>query len=459
MTRTRHHRTRLRRRPPRPTGRRVATAIAGMLPGILLACAPVDRAPEDGSADAAVPGATRAFVGATIIDGTGRAPIADGVLLVTDGRITDVGADTEVTIPPDADRIDVTGRYLIPGLINTHGHVGETVGLETGHYSRANVLRQLALYARYGVTTVVSLGGDGPEAIAVRDEEDATRLDRARLLVAGTVVTGDTPAAAVEMVDANAALGVDVIKIRVDDNLRTTEKMSPDVYGAVIERAHRLGLPLAAHLFYLDDAKRLVRAGADFVAHSVRDRPVDGELIGLLRDGAVCYTPTLTRELSTFVYESEPAFFADPFFLRDADPVVLAALRDPERQAAVRADPAARRYREALAVAQANLRTLSGAGVTIALGTDTGPPGRFQGYFEHLEADLMAASGLSPTEVLVAATSAAADCIGRDDLGALEAGRRADLVVLGGDPTADVANLHSIESVWIAGNRVPDAPR
>ena len=248
--------------------------------------------------------------------------------------------------------------------------------------------------------------------------------------------------------------GVDFIKIRVDDNLGTSAKMTPEVYAAVIEAAHGEGLSLAAHLFYLDDAKGLLRAGADFIAHSVRDADVDDALIQLLRETGVCYSPTLTREVSTFVYESEPEFFDDPFFLAHADAGVLDALRSPEQQQRYRDSPAAPRYKEALRIAQANLKTLADADIPIAFGTDSGPPARFQGYFEHMETELMAEAGLTPEQILRSATGVAAACVGLDDVGTIEPGKWADMVVLTADPLANIANLRTIESVWVAGNRV-----
>ncbi len=351
----------------------------------------------------------------------------------------------------------MAGRTIVPGFINAHGHVGGTGTADSGPALRAELRGELQRYARYGVTTVNSLGGDGPESVALRDEQDAGDLDRARLYVAGAVVVGDTPEAARDQVDANAARKVDFIKIRVDDNLGTTEKMPPEVFRAAIERAHELELPLAAHLFYLADAKELLRAGADLVAHSVRDQPADEELIGLLEERGVCYVPTLTREVSTFVYESEPAFFSDPFFLREDHSAVTRQLRDPERQQRIRESASAQRYKQALEVASENLKRLADGGVTIALGTDTGPFGRFQGYFEHMEMSLMAEAGLTPMQILTAATGDAARCLGFDEVGTIERGKWADFVVLTADPTADIANTRTIESVWIAGNRVPGA--
>jgi imidazolonepropionase-like amidohydrolase len=403
----------------------------------------------------------KAFVGGRLFDGTGRPAIDDAVLVVKDGRIMSVGSARDVRVPTGAERIDLAGRFLIPGLVNAHGHVGETRGLRSGPelYDRENALAHLRLYARYGVTTVASLGGDRDEGFRLRDEQDTSALDRARLYVAGPVVDATTPEAARAQVEAVAARKPDWVKIRVDDTLGTTAKMTPATYRAVIDEAHRRGLRVAAHIFYLEDARDLVASGADFIAHSVRDRPVDSAFVDALKKRNVCVSPTLLREVSAFVYASEPDFFADPFFAKEADAAVVAELRRPERQKAAAANPATARYREALRTASLNLKTLFDAGVPIAMGTDTGPPARFQGYFEHLELERMVAAGLTPTQVLVAATGGAARCLGLSaTLGTLEPGRWADFVVLKQDPLADIRHTRTLESVWIAGNRVPDRP-
>ena len=404
-----------------------------------------------------VPG-LKAFVGATVMDGTDSPPIENAVLVVQDGRVTALGTAQDLDVPPGAETIDVSGKFITPGFINTHGHVGATRGLESGPdvYTEENILSHLALYARYGVTTVNSMGGDGEAAIRVRDAQETADLDRARIYAAGSVVAGDTPDKARAEVDANAAMKVDFIKIRVDDNLGTSKKMTPEVYQAVIDQAHTKGRRVEAHLYYLEDAKGLLEAGVDIVAHSVRDKEVDDELISLLKEKDVCLCPTLAREVSTFVYEDVPEFFSDPFFTKEADPAVLEQLKDPERQASVKASKAAQQYKKALEMASANLKKLVDAGVTIAFGTDTGPPARFQGYFEHMELDLMAEAGLTPTQILVAATGAPARCLELDDLGLLQSGKWADLNVFAQDPSADIKNTRSLESVWIAGNRVPD---
>jgi imidazolonepropionase-like amidohydrolase len=395
-----------------------------------------------------------AFTGARVFDGTGRT-VENATLVVKDGRILSVGSG--VAVPAGAQRIDLAGRFVMPGLVNAHGHVGGTRGLRSGPElcTRQNVLDQLRLYARYGVTTVVSLGDDREEGFRVRDEQETPSLDRAGLYVAGAVVDATTPEAARAQVAALAALEPDWVKIRVDDTLGTTAKMAPAVYRAVIDEAHRRGLRVAAHLFYLEDARDLVAAGVDFIAHSVRDAEVDAALVSELARRGTCLCPTLMREVSAFAYAEEPAFFDDPFFLREADPAVVAELRSPERRERVRASPASARYREALRTASRNLKTLVDGGAPIAFGTDTGPPARFQGYFEHAELARMVEGGLTPTQALVAATSGAARCMGLPAVGRLEPQAWADFLVLRADPRTDIRNTHSLESVWIAGNRVP----
>jgi imidazolonepropionase-like amidohydrolase len=396
-----------------------------------------------------------AYVGARLIDGTGKEPIEDAALVVQGGRILAVGQRDGVVIPRGAELVDLSGKTIIPGLINTHGHVGDTRGLQAGHYSEENVLAQLRLYARYGITTVMSLGGDGEPSVRLRDAQNTPLLDRARLYVAGSVVAAESADSARNMVDENVALGVDIIKIRVDDNLGASRKMPPEVYRAVIDRAHEHGKRVAAHIYYVADAKALLRAGVDLIAHSVRDDDVDTDLYTLLKQRNVCYVPTLMREVSTYVYESRPAFFNDPFFQREADTAVVRALADPRRQARVKADRAAQAYKRALATAKKNLKGLFDAGVKIAMGTDTGPPARFQGYFEHLELEQMVDAGLTPMQALVTATGNASSCLRLIDVGTLERGKWADFVVLQADPLKDIGNTKTVESVWVAGNRVP----
>jgi imidazolonepropionase-like amidohydrolase len=317
------------------------------------------------------------------------------------------------------------------------------------------VLRDLKTYATYGVTTVFSLGDDQEAGFKIRDAQSTPSLDHARLFVAGPVLAPKSPEEARKLVGEVAAMKADIVKIRVDDNLGTTPKMPPEIYQAVIDESHKKGMRTAVHLFYLDDAKGVLDAGADFIAHSIRDKDVDDAVIAMLKRRDVCVCPTLMREVSTFVYESTPPWFSDPLFLKRADPQAVAQLKEPARQEQMRTNKSAQRYKVALDQASRNLKKLSDAGVTIAMGTDTGPPARFQGYFELMELELMAKAGLSPKQVLASATRAAARCQKLDrDLGTLEPNKWADFVVLDADPLADISNTRKIADVYVAGNRV-----
>lgn len=397
-----------------------------------------------------------AFVGATIIDGTEAEPLSDGVIVISDGRIRAVGPRSAVAVPNGAVVIDAAGKTIMPGIVNTHAHVGGTKGLSTGHYNTENLLRQLRLYARYGVTTVNSLGGDEEEGFVLRNDQFDSRLSRARVFVAGSVVTGNDEASVRRQVNENADQGANFIKVRVDDNLGRTPKMSPSLIDALIDQAHQRRLPVAVHLFYLDDAKTILRAGADFIAHSIRDLAVDEEFVDLAKQSDACYVPTLTREVSTFVYASEPEFFSDPFFVKEVDPEVIAQLMTPERQSQMANSASAAAYKAGLVVAMDNVKTLSDAGLRVVMGTDTGPPARFQGYFAHMEMQMMVDAGMTPFDVIRSATGVAAECINAGDIGTLEPGKWGDLVLLGSNPLEDIANTKTIEGVWIAGNRVPD---
>jgi imidazolonepropionase-like amidohydrolase len=398
--------------------------------------------------------AVTALIGATLVDGTGAAPLENSVVLVRNGRIAETGLAARVTVPENAVRLDLRGKTLLPGFVNAHGHVADTSGLQSGEqfYTRDNLERQLKLYARYGVTSVFSLGGDGPAGIALRNE---TPRDRARVFVAGPVISATTAAEAAAQVDMVASMGVDLLKIRIDDNFGGNPKMPREAWKTVIERGHARGLRTAVHLYYLDDAKAVLKEGADLIAHSVRDQAVDDELIELLKDRDVCVSPTLMREVSTFVYESAPEFFSDPFFLRHADPTAVNQLKAPARQEQVKKGRNNARNKAALEQASRNLKRMKDAGVRIAMGTDTGPPARFQGYFEHAELEMMVKAGLTPMQAIVAATSDAAHCMRQmGSIGTIKPGAWADLAVYGASPVADIRNTHTLESVWIAGQLV-----
>lgn len=389
----------------------------------------------------AAPDAVKAFTGATLIDGSGRAPVPNATVLVQHGNILAAGPSQTIRIPDGAIRIAVPGKTIVPGLINTHGHV--------------NTPDDLATYAAYGVTTVMSLGGEPASVFAARNQQRDASLSRARVYLAGPVLTPTSPDDARAQVVNAAGQQVDIIKIRVDDNLGAAAKMPPDVYRAVIAEAHKRNLRVAVHLYYLDDARDLLAAGADFIAHSVRDQPVDAAFTQALVKSGVCYTPTFMREVSTFVYESTPPFLSDSLFLTHANRQWVADVQQPARQQAMRNSTSAQTYKAQLPVAQRNMKSLFDAGVPVVMGTDTGPMGRFQGYFELMEMEMMADAGLTPAQVLAASTRDAARCLKLDtELGTLEQGKRADFLVLDASPLDDIRNIRRIRSVWIAGNQV-----
>ncbi|MFN2445198.1 MAG: amidohydrolase family protein [Vicinamibacterales bacterium] len=401
---------------------------------------------------------TTALVGARVFDGTGRV-IERATILLKGDRVEAVGPAT-LPVPEGAMRVDLSGRTILPGLVNAHGHAGTTVGLraDPNGYTRDNLLRQLRTYAAYGVTTVFSLGDDEEPGFVLRNEQRAGGLDRARLFVAGPVIYAETADAARTSTDKVIAMTPDLIKIRVDDNLGTSKKMPEEAWRAVLERAHEKGLRLAAHLFYLADAVALVKAGTDFIAHSVRDRPVDQELARDMRARDACYCPTLTREISTFIYDTTPAWTNDPFFTAHVSADIPQQLADPARHAQIRQSNGwklGQQYKAGLDVAKKNLKAMSDQGVRIAFGTDSGPPGRFQGFFEHLELEMMVEAGLTPLQALKSATGDAALCHRKaGEIGTLQPGAYADLVVLTANPLDDIKNTRTIESVYIGGKKI-----
>ena len=399
-----------------------------------------------------------AFVGGRLIDGSGRV-IENGTLVIDGARIVAVGPAATTAVPAGATRVAVTGKTLLPGLVNAHGHVAATVGLRSdpASYTRENLTRQLRTYAQYGVTTVFSLGDDQAAGFELRNEQAAGPLDRARLYVAGAVVTGETAEAARAMAIRVAEMKPDLLKIRVDDNLGTSRRMPEPAWRAVMDEAHQRNLKVAVHIYSLADAKATLAGGADFIAHSVRDLPVDEAFMTALKSRGVCYSPTLTREISTFIYGATPTWVDDPFFTKGVTPEIVAQLKDPKRQEQIRNGAgwkAGQQYKVGLEVAKRNLKLLVDRGVRIAFGTDTGPPARFQGFFEHLELEMMVEAGLTPMQALVSATGDAARCHQRaGQFGIFAAGAAADLLILGANPLDDIRNTRSIEQVWINGRK------
>ena len=435
---------------------RISTRLAAVLVGTWLAWAGFSF--QSSLAQAPATGAI-ALTGARVIDGAGAAPLEGATIVIADGRIQAVGTGAAVTIPAGATRVDMSGKTIVPGLINAHGHLNAD---QSNRPIRDKLAGQLRLYADYGVTTVVVLGAganDLGDAVKLRDEQGSGALDRARVFVAGQSIRDlKTPDEARTRVDGYADQRADIIKIHITGG---PNDMTPEVYGALIDQAHRRGLRVAAHLYYLKDAKGLLDKGVDVIAHSVRDQPVDAALIDAVKRRNVGYIPTLTRDLAQFVYETTPAFFKDPFFLRHVDAYrrEMTLLTDSALQEKTRNSKEAQGIKQALEQANRNLKVLSDAGVPIAMGTDTGTnAGQWQGYFEQVELEMMVKAGMTPTQVLVAATSGAARVMKLDQqLGAIQRGKQADLLVLNANPISDIRNTRQIHSVWIAGRRLAEA--
>jgi imidazolonepropionase-like amidohydrolase len=246
-----------------------------------------------------------------------------------------------------------------------------------------------------------------------------------------------------------------VIKFWTDDNFGKAKRMPYDICEAIIASAHKHGVRVVAHVYCLEDAKRLTGFGIDGLAHIVRDKPVDQELIdGMKRHNTWQVASTLSREVSLFVYAKTPDFISDPFFTRGVSPDVIRMLSSPEYQQKMASDPNLERYRQALAIGKRNLKALADGGVRYGMGTDTGVPGRFQGYFEHLELQEMVEAGLTPMQAIVAATKSGAEFLKAKDLGTLQAGKWADLIVLARNPLDDIKNTRTIQAVYVAGNNV-----
>ena len=415
---------------------------------------------------------TKVLKNFTLIDGSGNPPLANAAMIVIDGRIQWTGPVSQLKAPAGAEVLDLTGKFVMPGIINLHGHVGNVVGLtqDPKFFTRQNIEKNLRTYASYGVTTLLSMGTEQDAIFPIRAEQRAGRPTFTRIYTAGrgfaykggygglpgVTFAPTSPAEIPGEVAQLAAQKVDIVKIWVDDHLGHMKKMPFPISKAIIDSARQHNLHVAAHIFYLDDAKQLTDAGIYGLAHSVRDKPVDQALIdSMKRHGTWQLAATLSRELSTFIYAKPAPFLNDPFFTRSVSADVIAKLKSPQYQKTFATDEDLPRYEPILEMAKKNLKKLVDSGVKYGFGTDTGPPGRFPGYFEHLELQLEVEAGLTPQQAILGATRNAAEFLGAsNDLGTLQKGRWADLIILRNNPLADIKNTRTIDAVWIAGRPV-----
>jgi imidazolonepropionase-like amidohydrolase len=371
------------------------------------------------------------FEGARVIIGDGRPPIENATFVVDGARFVQVGRAGDVRAPAGAARVSLTGKTVMPALIDTHTHLSQT---------REALTEDLRRRAYFGVGAAMSLGQDRGE---VPFQMRAQPLPgAARYFTAGRGITMPEPgrtdapywisteAEGRKAVQEQAALKVDIIKIWVDDRNGAYKKLTPPMYGAIIDEAHKSGIRVTAHIFSLEDGKGLLRAGVDAFAHGVRDKDIDEEGLALFKSHPnVVLNPNLP----------DRGVAMDLSWLRGSIPadelrrLQEAATDRPQVQAT-------------FAIQARNLAKLNAAGTRIVLGTDGNTP-----WQPHVEMADMVAAGMTPAQVIVAATKNAADFLKLTDTGTVAAGRSADFIVLDANPLDDITNTRRIASVYLRG--------
>jgi imidazolonepropionase-like amidohydrolase len=379
------------------------------------------------------------YEGARVIVGDGRAPIENAAFVVTGNRITEVGRAGQVRVPAGAARVSLTGKTVMPAIIDTHTHLSQTREMLTDDLKRR---------AYYGVGAAQSLGqdtGDAPFEIRANPIPGA-----ARFFTAGRGITMPEPgrttapfwvtneAEARKAVQDNAAKKVDIIKIWVDDRMGTVKKLTPELYKVVIDEAHKNNLRTIAHVYTLEDAKGLLRAGIDAFAHGVRDKVLDDEAVALYKG---------RRGLVVGPNMPERGVAVDMSWLSESiPPAELQKL-----QAAVSTNRAD--VNDFWKIQAQNLAKVNAAGVKIVVGTDGNTP-----YAPHIEMEDMVAAGMTANQVITAATKNGAEFLRMTDTGTIEANKSADFLVLDANPLDDIKNTRKISAVYLKGAAIDRAP-
>ena len=430
-----------------------------------------------GASDVKGQGAATVFEGARLITGEG-AVIENSAFVVEGNRFTAVGRRGEVTAPSGAARVDLSGKTVMPALVDAHVHMGYRKGLNFGqdNYTRDNLLDILNRFAYYGVAAILEAGTARSDlAYQLRAEAPPGALFRTSGRGFGMPDAGpggpmrdsaygvSTEAQARQYVQELAAKKVDMVKIWVDDRNGTVEKLKPNLYRAIIDEAHKHDIQVFAHVLNLADVKDLVRAGVDGFAHMIRDKEADDELMALLKERPnVFFQQTLWGERRSF-YRSKPAWVDEPLLRETFSPEEIKLLGDSFSPNPNQTPQAAQAEQLAHARAQMNLRNIAkfnAAGVRLALGTDTGgvSGGQYFGLGSHIEMELQVTkAGLTPMQALVAGTRTSAAIMGLDQLGTVAAGKSADFLVLDANPLDNIANTRRINKVYLRGQEFPRA--
>jgi len=413
---------------------------------------------------ARVPSSAVLYEGARLIVGDGSAPIERGAFVVQDGRILAMGRQAAISAPAGATRVDLSGKTIIPALIDVHVHIGYEGYTSWGaeNYTPSNVLDHLEREAFYGVGATQSVGSSPTDqSIEFQQDQQAGKFPPASrfffmpgmappgggpdaILIKATtalhvvieVATAEEARAAVQRMGAE---NLKSVKIWVDDRRGTYPKMTPEVYSAIIDEAHRRQMMVHAHATTLADQKSVVRAGVDVLVHIVGNEKVDDEFLALLREKKPYWTPVMGFGDRSEVCDN------DPFVDQTYPARTLAKIR----QESCGPRPAAAAREEVLAN---NFPKMIAAGARLVLGTDAGIDARHTfGWADHHELAHWVQLGLTPSDALVAATERSAEVLGIKDMGTLRVGKSADFVVLDANPLDDIRNTRRIASVFMRG--------